>query len=96
MPNQVKLKKKKRETKVCNVGIYWSKESGFIESLFVENYLEVKRSFFLRGGENSLWKRSDFVEVGLMSRVFAYGLRDQGSIPVQVIQKTQKMVLDAA
>ena len=33
---------------------------------------------------------------GLMSRVFANGLGDQGSIPGWVIPKTQKMVLDAA
>ena len=31
-----------------------------------------------------------------MSRVFASGLGDQGSIPGQVIPKTQKMALDAA
>ena len=31
-----------------------------------------------------------------MSRVFTNGLGDQGSIPSQVIPKTQKMVLDAA
>ena len=31
-----------------------------------------------------------------MSRVFAYGLGDQGSIPGRLIRKTQKMVLDAA
>ena len=30
-----------------------------------------------------------------MSRVFAYGLEDQGSIPGRTILKTQKMVLDA-
>ena len=30
----------------------------------------------------------------LMSRVFANGLGDQGSIPGRVISKTQKMVLD--
>ena len=30
-----------------------------------------------------------------MGRVFANGLGDLGSIPVQVIPKTQKMVLDA-
>ena len=34
--------------------------------------------------------------IGLMSRVFANGLEDQGSIPGQVIPKTQNMVLDAA
>ena len=34
--------------------------------------------------------------IGLMSRVFANGLGDQGSIPGRVIPKTQKMVLDAA
>ena len=33
---------------------------------------------------------------GLLSRVFANGLGDQGSIPGQVIPKTQKIVLDAA
>ena len=31
-----------------------------------------------------------------MSRVFANGPEDRGSIPGQVIPKTQKMVLDAA
>ena len=34
--------------------------------------------------------------IGQMSRVFANGLGDQGSIPVWVIPKTQKIVLDAA
>ena len=34
--------------------------------------------------------------IGLMSRVFANGPRNWGSIPGQVIPKTQKMVLDAA
>ena len=33
---------------------------------------------------------------GLMDRMFANGPRDRGSIPDQVIPKTQKMVLDAA
>ena len=33
--------------------------------------------------------------IGLMSRVFVNGLGDRGSIQVQVIPKTQKMVLDA-
>ena len=32
--------------------------------------------------------------IGLLGRVFANGLRDQGSIPGRVIPKTQKMVLD--
>ena len=31
-----------------------------------------------------------------MNRVFANGPGDRGSIPVQIIPKTQKMVLDAA
>ena len=31
-----------------------------------------------------------------MSRVFAYGPEDRGSIPGRVMPKTQKMVLDAA
>ena len=34
--------------------------------------------------------------IGLMSRVFANGLGDRGSIHGRVIPKTQKMVLDAA
>ena len=34
--------------------------------------------------------------IGLMSRVFANGPGDQGSIPGRVIPKTQKTVLDAA
>ena len=34
--------------------------------------------------------------IGLMSRVFACGPGDQGSIPGQVIPKTQKMVFDPA
>ena len=33
--------------------------------------------------------------IGIMVRVFANGLRDQGSIPSRVTPKTQKMVLDA-
>ena len=34
--------------------------------------------------------------IGLVVRMFTKGLRDQNSIPGQVIQKTQKMVLDAS
>ena len=34
--------------------------------------------------------------IGLMSRVFTNGPGNQGSIPGQVILKTQKMVLDTA
>ena len=34
--------------------------------------------------------------IGLMSRVFANGQRERGSIPGQVIPKTQKMVLAAS
>ena len=34
--------------------------------------------------------------IGLMSKVFANGLGDQGSTPGQVIPKTQKMVLGEA
>ena len=40
-----------------------------------------------------LWK---YWTIGLMSRVFANGPGDQGSIPGWVILKTQKMVLDTA
>ena len=35
-------------------------------------------------------------KISLMSRVFANGPRDQGSIPGRVIPKTKKMVLHAA
>ena len=34
--------------------------------------------------------------IALISRVFANGPEDRGSIPGRVRQKTQKMVLDAA
>ena len=37
-----------------------------------------------------------FKQIGLLSRVFANGPGDQGSIAGGVIPKTQKMVLDAA
>ena len=45
-----------------------------------------------------LWICADYVyrAIGLMSKVFANGLGDQGSIPGQVIPKTQKMVLGVA
>ena len=33
---------------------------------------------------------------GLMSRVFANGLEDWGSIPGRVIPKTEKLILDAS
>ena len=38
----------------------------------------------------------EFKSIGLMSRVFANGLGDRGSIPGRVIPKTQKIVFDAA
>ena len=37
-----------------------------------------------------------YLAIGLMSRVFANGPGDRGSIPGRVIPKTQKMVFDAA
>ena len=46
-----------------------------------------------------MWYKVSFLDqaIGLMSRVFANGMGDWGSIPGQVISKTQKkMVLDAA
>ena len=36
------------------------------------------------------------ITLGLMSRMFANGLGDRGSIPGQVIPKIKKMLLDAA
>ena len=46
----------------------------------------------------NIWVKSGsfLYGIGLMSRVFANGPGDQGSIPGQVIPETQKMVLDAA
>ena len=38
---------------------------------------------------------SPLPNIGVMSRVFANGLEDLGSIPGRVIPKTQKMLLDA-
>ena len=38
---------------------------------------------------------NSFIFVGLMSRVFANGLGDLGSIPGRVMLRTQKIVLDA-
>ena len=34
--------------------------------------------------------------IGLMSKVFANGPKDQSSVPGRIIPKTQEMVLDAA
>ena len=39
---------------------------------------------------------SSEMTIGLMSRVFANGPGDRGSVPGRVIPKTQKVVLDAA
>ena len=39
-------------------------------------------------------RRTVFTSIGLVSRVFAYGPGDLGSIPGRVIPKTFKMVLD--
>ena len=35
------------------------------------------------------------IHIGLMSKVFANGPGDRGSIPARVISQTQKIVLDA-
>ena len=43
-----------------------------------------------------LKKKRKKKNIGLMSRVFANGPVDRGSIPGRVIPKTQKMVLDSA
>ena len=43
-----------------------------------------------------IWRDFITVAIGLMSRVFANDSGDQDSIPGRIIQKTQKMVLDAA
>ena len=42
-----------------------------------------------------LYVMSVYRAIDLMSRVFANGPRDRGSIPGRVMPKTQKMVLDA-
>ena len=43
-----------------------------------------------------LIRKGIYQAIGVMSRVFANGPGDRGSIQGQVIPKTQKMVLDAA
>ena len=43
--------------------------------------------FFLH---NALFRIIEFIYIGLMSRVFANGPGDQGSIPGRVIPKTKK------
>ena len=40
------------------------------------------------------WVNTYLVPIGLAARVFTNGPGDQGSIPCQVIPKTQEMVLD--
>ena len=42
------------------------------------------------------FNKHEHMDIGIMVRVFANGLGDVGSIPGQVIPKTQKMVLDAS
>ena len=42
------------------------------------------------------YQPTDYWVCGLMSRVFSNSQEDWGSIPGQVIPKTQRMVLDAA
>ena len=46
--------------------------------------------------EKETKKKTFNFAVDLMSRMFANGPEDQGSIPSRVLPKTQKMVLDAA
>ena len=43
-----------------------------------------------------IYIKNSYLNIGIMSRVFTNGPKDRGSIPGQVIPKTQKMVLDAA
>ena len=45
-------------------------------------------------GHSWLWSANLLWTIGLMSRVFANGPGDRGSIPGRVIPKTQKVVLD--
>ena len=42
-----------------------------------------------------LYSQTNIPDIGIMVRVFTNGPGDLGSIPGQVIPKTQKMVLDA-
>ena len=41
-------------------------------------------------------RKQNYMEIGMMVRVFVNGSGDLGSIPDRVIPKTQKMVLDAS
>ena len=56
-------------------------------------HLIVRPQFWKLGGECST---SLYLAIGLISRVFANGPGDWGSILSRVIPKTQKTVLDAA
>ena len=46
--------------------------------------------------KNILFYVIEYLAIGLMSRVFANGPGDLGSIPGRVIPKTQEMLLDSA
>ena len=59
---------------------------GYLELEFHHQMQFSFKTLFLGGG----------LAIGLMSRVFANGPGDQGSLPGWVIPKAQKMVLDAA
>ena len=51
----------------------------------------------LSSGQSTMfYMKSHWSFIGLISRVFANGPGDHGSIPGRVIPKTLKMVLDAA
>ena len=58
---------------------------------FIINYRDKVQYVFLR-----LFLNLCYQAIGLMSRVFANGTGDRGSIPGRFILKTQKMFLDAA
>ena len=64
------------------------------EKKLVGNYTRINKSKKQHPQETeALWQFN--WAIGLMSRVFANGLGDWGSIPGRVITKTQKMLLDA-
>ena len=62
----------------------------------MNQYVQYLKPFFHATNVFGCFHSMNAQFVGLMSRVFTNGLGDWGSIPGQVIPKTQKMVLVAA
>ena len=71
---------------VCVIALFMKEKCSINESIKYRTYKSLHNVYVC------IYKRT----IGQMSRVFANGPGDQGSIPGRVIPKTKKMVLDAA